>query len=365
MRRSFPLLSCVIGSVLLLACRQSAKDSAAGASGGTTSASSGATTVSGASTSGTGGQMCAGDEHTVQDVTSGMVGTGTPVTLKGVVAMSNKFLVSGSTACLWGVFVSAPGITETAENTGLLILSYGTPPMVPAGGSKAFCPEQGQSPDLVDGDQIPNDVKAGDVLDVIGTPAQFPATFTTCVAPSNPVNSIPMWAVLERLQSHADGNDHAAHRARPQRQRPDAHLRRQLRRRERLPREMGRRESPRRERGRPTRHDDLRRDDDHAPPHRLPERRHAAVRGARLRQRRRRPRRHLRRQDLLPRLPEGPVPRRPGLREREQRPSPTSKASTTSTSAPGPSSRTTAAPTSARLPTTARARCRRSPRAKV
>jgi hypothetical protein len=185
------ILPCVLGSVVLLACRKSAVTSATGA-GGTTSATASVTTSyasSGTMGTGTGGAMCAGDPHTIQEVTSGTLGSGTVATLQGVVAMSGKFLVSSKTSCLWGVFVSAPGLTETAENTGLLALSYGTPPMVPAGGTKAYCPEQGVVPA---GDSIPDNVAPGDVLDIIGTTASFPTTFTTCVLPSNPVNSIPM-----------------------------------------------------------------------------------------------------------------------------------------------------------------------------
>jgi hypothetical protein len=204
MRRSLSLsaVAFFLASSSLLACRNSSTGT--GGAGGTTSSETGTSTGTKMSTSstmsgtttgtgtgtgtstGTGGQLgCDGPEHTVQDVTAGTVIPGTKVTLKGVVAMSEKFLVSGSTSCLWGVFVSAPGLTETAANTGLIALSYGTDPMIPPGQTMAFCPKEGQDPA---GDKIPDDVKPGDVLDLVGVTAYYTPN---CMAP-NPVNTVPM-----------------------------------------------------------------------------------------------------------------------------------------------------------------------------
>ncbi|MGC4119822.1 MAG: hypothetical protein QM765_35655 [Myxococcales bacterium] len=110
---------------------------------------------------------------TISDITTGTVGVGVNVNLEGVVAMSRKFLVSltiSTNSCLWGVFVSAPGLTETAANTGILVASYGTPATIPPGGTKAYCPIPPQTPA---GDAIPEDVKPGDVLNVVGKTAYY------------------------------------------------------------------------------------------------------------------------------------------------------------------------------------------------
>lgn len=126
----------------------------------------------GGSNTGGGGQTgaCDGEEHTVQDIASGVIGAGVHVKLTGVVAMSQKFLVSQSSktgSCLWGFFVSAPGLTETGEHTGLMVVNYGSQAVIPDGGTKAYCPAIGFGDDA--GDKIPNDVKPGDVFDIIGT----------------------------------------------------------------------------------------------------------------------------------------------------------------------------------------------------
>ncbi|MFO0755535.1 MAG: hypothetical protein U0359_03540 [Byssovorax sp.] len=139
-------------------------------SGGMTG--SGGNTGSGGDTTGTGGNAGPTDA-TIQDVTTNKVGPGLKVKLTGVVAMTQKFLVSKgsqSGSCLWGVFVSAPNIAETAENTGILVLSYGDNATIPDGGSQSFCPRLGIDPI---GDQIPDDTKPGDVLDVTGETSYF------------------------------------------------------------------------------------------------------------------------------------------------------------------------------------------------
>mgnify|MGYP001466706428 FL=1 len=125
----------------------------------------------------------------MQQITTGAVGPGVKVSVNGVVAMSQKWLVSKSStgSCLWGVFVSAPGLTTTGPNTGLLALSYGTPAKVPEGGNTAFCPVLGVEPA---GDKIPDNVKPGDVLDLVGVTAVFPNP-PNCSAP-NPDNQVGM-----------------------------------------------------------------------------------------------------------------------------------------------------------------------------
>jgi hypothetical protein len=128
---------------------------------------------------------CEGPEATVQDITTGAVGMGAKVSVNGVVAMSHKWLVSHSKTshnCLWGVFVSAPGLTETAPNSGVLILSYGNKASIPMGQTEEFCPRLGQDET---GDQIPDNIKPGDVLDVVGVVDRFPDP-PMCEAPDPP-----------------------------------------------------------------------------------------------------------------------------------------------------------------------------------
>jgi hypothetical protein len=140
-------------------------------SGNNTTTSSSTSSSTGSSSSGTGG---APQTATITDITKGTIGPKVAVEVKGVVAMSRKFLVSQSKStgsCLWGVFLSEPGISTTAANSGILALSYGTPAVIPDGGTKAFCPviEKGDPA----GDGFPDDVKPGDVLDVTGKTDSF------------------------------------------------------------------------------------------------------------------------------------------------------------------------------------------------
>jgi len=143
-----------------------------GTTTGTNTSSSSGTTSSSTSTS-SGGTGGAPQDATIQQITgladAGIpIGPGIKVEVKGVVAMSHKFLVSQSSkgSCLWGVFLSAPGLTETAAYTGVLGLSYGTEATIPPGGDTDYCPTI-QKGDAA-GDAFPDDVKPGDVLDVTG-----------------------------------------------------------------------------------------------------------------------------------------------------------------------------------------------------
>ncbi|MFO0591473.1 MAG: hypothetical protein U0441_28245 [Polyangiaceae bacterium] len=154
--------------------------------GGSTGGNTGGST--GGSTGGTGGQnndACEMDvtDATVYQVTDGTIGEKVKVRLDGVIAMSNKFLVShskSSGSCLWGVFVSAAteadgatALGTTAAGSGVVVLSYG-----PNADSASMQPclnhdaavAAGQE---ADADVIPDDVKAGDVLKVVGTTSRF------------------------------------------------------------------------------------------------------------------------------------------------------------------------------------------------
>ncbi|MDI1475518.1 hypothetical protein [Polyangium sp. y55x31] len=185
--------ACALGLCVVLsaACRAEENNNPSGGDGG-----SGATGASGPGSGGTGGTggaggaggsggaggaTCDGKEVTIEQITnskaSGAVGKGTPVKVKGAVAMSHKFLVSQSNAgnCLWGVFVSAPGLAETKEYSGVIALSYGVPAAIPPGGNKAYCPKLSNyyEGDPLPGDAIPDDVKPGDVLDITGVADSF------------------------------------------------------------------------------------------------------------------------------------------------------------------------------------------------
>lgn len=182
-------------------------------SGGSSSSSGGSTSQSGGGTNtggngqggGAGGAVagCEGPVHTIQDVTTGAVGPGTKIAVNGVVAMSHKFLVSHSKttdSCLWGVFVSAPGLTETEANSGIIALSYGFKATIPEGGTEAFCPRLGQDPA---GDKFPDNVKPGDVLDLVGTVSRFPDP-PNCTAP-NPANQVGMLQLNSVCQANVTG----------------------------------------------------------------------------------------------------------------------------------------------------------------
>lgn len=184
----FPLAAAALALPLTIGACQ---DDGDGSGGGTPTATQTGTTgtgtasptgtntgVGGGTSTGTGsggGSTCGYNavDATVQEVTAGTVGTGVSVRLTGVVAMSRKFLVTKSSSgnCLWGVFVSAPGLTTTAPNTGVLAASYGFPAEVAEGGTEDYCPviELGEP----GGDAFPDDVGPGDVLDIVGETDYF------------------------------------------------------------------------------------------------------------------------------------------------------------------------------------------------
>ena len=188
MRFTLVLGSSLVSLIAIAGCRNSSTDDNSGSGGeASTSAKAASGSGSGTGTGGTGGSSptCTGEDHTIADITSGTVGTGTKATIRGVVAMSQKFNVSHSTHCLWGVMVSAPNLTETGENTGILAVSYGTDPTIPAGESTKRCPKLGIEPA---GDQFPDNVKPGDVLDITGQTDYFALT---CGA-GDPPNAVKM-----------------------------------------------------------------------------------------------------------------------------------------------------------------------------
>lgn len=168
----------------------SSSSSGSGNAGGTGGASGG----SGGGGAGGMGLTCDGSVVTIEQITNpkaaGFVNDGAPVQVKGAVAMSQKFLVSkGSTSgtCLFGVFVSAPGLTETKEYSGIMVVSKGSDAVVdPMDPTKSFCGKISNrfGNDPPPGDSIPDDIKPGDVVDVIGVADYFLLT-SFCTKPTD------------------------------------------------------------------------------------------------------------------------------------------------------------------------------------
>lgn len=149
--------------------------SSSGSTSGTaSSAGTSSTGSTGSSSTGSTGSSSSGSTGggaTITDINQGNIAPGTTVQLQGVLAMSSQFLVSKSaSSCLWGTFLSEPNLIETQPYSGLMAVSYGTPPSVPDGGSTAQCPRLGIDPV---GDAFPDDLKPGDVLTLTGTTATF------------------------------------------------------------------------------------------------------------------------------------------------------------------------------------------------
>lgn len=158
-------------------------DGGSGGSGaGTTTTSSGdggaGTGTGGTMTTGTGGGGTGGSGGggglpvvTIQEINNGTIPTGVDVEVHGAVAMSRKYLVSkgSSGSCLWGVYLSAPGLSETAEYSGILALSYGED-AITDGTGQTVCKKIEDGPV---GDAFPDDVKPGDILDVVGSTSAF------------------------------------------------------------------------------------------------------------------------------------------------------------------------------------------------
>jgi len=184
-------------------CRDDSNSSGSDGPSGPGGTGAGSTTSSGdgGSGSGTGGTMNTGGGGqggsggggmelpvvTIQEITSGAIPSGVDVEVHGVVAMSPKYMVSQSNSgsCLYGVYISAPGLTETEPNSGVLAISYGSMATTGSDGN-LYCARLGEDPA---GDAFPDDVKPGDVLDIVGETSHFLLSFcgdacgdTTCTA---------------------------------------------------------------------------------------------------------------------------------------------------------------------------------------
>lgn len=97
---------------------------------------------------------CSAEALTLDEVHSGRVRSDVSVSVPGLVAASQKFLLSeaSSGSCLWAVFAAGAG--RSGAGSGLLLVSFGAP----AG-------EDGCEPG---GDGIPDEIDVGDVLDARG-----------------------------------------------------------------------------------------------------------------------------------------------------------------------------------------------------
>ncbi|AKT41939.1 hypothetical protein [Chondromyces crocatus] len=158
--------------------------------GGSAPGVGGSTNVGGGGEGGEGGGTAADPpDASIPDINTGAIPSGAKVTVRGAVAMSSKYLVSrgSSGSCLWGVYLSAPGLTEVAPHTGIIALSYGTNATTGSNG-QLYCPILGQVPA---GDSFPDDVAPGDVLDVVGEASSFLLNQCSQQAPENNPSQIP------------------------------------------------------------------------------------------------------------------------------------------------------------------------------
>ncbi|WP_437970334.1 hypothetical protein WMF04_14015 [Sorangium sp. So ce260] len=116
------------------------------------------------------GDLPAAKVVTIEEITTEVVPRNTVVELKGVVAMSQKFFIDDTNSgdCLWGVFLSSPGLEETAANSGILAVSRSK--ATTDGNGEPVCPSLESASA---GDPFPDDVAPGDVLDVVGKTTYF------------------------------------------------------------------------------------------------------------------------------------------------------------------------------------------------
>jgi hypothetical protein len=99
------------------------------------------------------------------------------VNVEGAVVMSQKFLVSKSSSgtCLYGVFISSPGLAETAPYSGIMVVAKGAPAVIPPGQNTAYCGKISNrfADDPLPGDVIPDDIKPGEIVNLSGTADSF------------------------------------------------------------------------------------------------------------------------------------------------------------------------------------------------
>ncbi|HYP86801.1 MAG TPA: hypothetical protein VEQ59_01575 [Polyangiaceae bacterium] len=113
---------------------------------------------------------CAAEAVTLEELHSGRVRSGRALSLSGLVASSQKFLVSEakSGSCLWGAFAAGAG--RAGAGSGIFLVSFGA---THADGE----------PCAPGADGLPDDLRPGDALDVEGTlDAHVPAACEGVVA---------------------------------------------------------------------------------------------------------------------------------------------------------------------------------------
>jgi hypothetical protein len=172
----------------LAGCRGDSGPTLTGGGGAGPGAASSTTAGTGGSTTNEAGTAQIVAINQITDPTAPGHVSGEQVRLNGVVAMSIKFLVSKGSegSCLWGVFVSSPGLTTTAPNTGILVTEEGTPASASTGGT-AYCPVI--QAHQMSGGLFPDDTAPGDVFDIEGLSGAYVPS--TCGSPdaSFPDNS--------------------------------------------------------------------------------------------------------------------------------------------------------------------------------
>jgi hypothetical protein len=97
------------------------------------------------------GEGCGAQSVTLAEIHAGKVRGTVPVAVKGLVASSQKFLVSEakSGSCLWGAFAAAEG--EQGAGSGLFLVSFGAPH---AEGESCMAGADGLPDDLQPGERV-------------------------------------------------------------------------------------------------------------------------------------------------------------------------------------------------------------------
>lgn len=114
---------------------------------------------------------CAAERITLDEFHSGRVRPARPVALGGLVASSQKFLLSEaqSGSCLWGAFAAGEG--RSGAGSGLLLVSFGA--------------RHAEGEHCAPGaDGLPDDLELGDGLDAIGTVDAYAPSSCSGVAPA-------------------------------------------------------------------------------------------------------------------------------------------------------------------------------------
>ena len=115
--------------------------------------------------------QCDAEPVTLAELHSGRVRPGIPIKLSGLLASSQKFLVSEakSGACLWGAFAADAQLT--GAGSGLLLVSFGSE-------------HAADQPCVAGSDALPSDLRPGDQLEAQGMLDQYRPATCPGVAPA-------------------------------------------------------------------------------------------------------------------------------------------------------------------------------------